>query len=204
MTDDSTIIQPVWTAITVGVFAGGRGVRMGRDKMRMRLGDGPRLLERAVRVGADVGPVVVLGRERPDDWSGPTARFLVDRQPGLGPLGGLVTGLADVGGPLLVLAGDMPLVRGSDLHWLVEAWAMSARTGGLIASRDGEPEPLFAIYTPAVVPTAERRITEGRRSLKGLVAELDLPTVDVPASIAPRLANLNRPEDVAALDNDDR
>ena len=78
---------------TLAILAGGASRRMGRDKATLDAGDGP-LLERSARLGLELGlPVLVVGRERPTNWPLPTVRFVADRMPGQGPLGGLVTAL---------------------------------------------------------------------------------------------------------------
>src|SRR5262249_43557820 len=93
----------------LGIFAGGRGTRMGgRDKALLSAPDtGETLLARARRLGEELGfeCVVVGGPARGE------LRVLADDPPGIGPLGGLGALLAYAGDrPAIALACDMPFV----------------------------------------------------------------------------------------------
>lgn len=184
--------------VTIAILAGGASARMGSDKAALVLG-GETLLARLNRVARTTGcPVVVVGRPAPDGWSDPATRFFVDEEPGLGPLGGLATALRRLKTPVLALACDLPRVDTELLDWLLKAW--SSRGGdGLAAARGGEPEPLLAVYSPDLLPVIERRLAEGRRSLKGVLAEVGAATLEVPAAWAERLDGVNTPEEWARL-----
>lgn len=177
-------------AVWAVVLAGGASERMGTDKAMLTI-DGVTLLRRLCRAAVGAGcPVAVVGREQPAGWDDPGVRFLPDDAPGLGPIGGLATALRHIAAPTLALACDLPRMDTSAIAWLRDAYV--ARAGiGLAAARGGEPEPLLAVYTPALLPLIERRIAQGRRSLKGVLDEAQVPLLETPAALADRLDGAN-------------
>src|SRR5690349_14825550 len=107
---------PPIPAPLVGIFAGGRGTRMGGlDKAWLRLPSGEALIERWLRVCAAVQlEAVMVGGNAP---SGVVS--IVDDPPGIGPLGGLHGLLDHAGGrPVIAVACDMPYVTEALLHKL--------------------------------------------------------------------------------------
>lgn len=93
------------TDFTGVVLAGGRSRRMGRDKAALPWGDGT-LLDRMIGLlrGAGARRVVVSG-DRPGYDAVP------DTTPDRGPVGGLLSILSQVDGPLVVVPVDLPHLR---------------------------------------------------------------------------------------------
>ncbi len=182
--------------LTAAILAGGRSERMGRDKARI-VHQGETLLARTARVAQEAGcGVLIVGRERPDDWLLPGVTFLPDAFPGQGPLGGLLTALRATERSVLALACDMPRLTPDVLRWLA---AQERRTHGA-AVRNGEGwEPLFSIYAPSVLPIVEGQLAGGRRSLQALIAAGDFQAVTAPPEVAAALVNVNTPEDWEGL-----
>jgi molybdopterin-guanine dinucleotide biosynthesis protein A len=171
---------------------------MGRDKAGLPWRGEP-LLAHVARVCAATGiPVTVVGRERPEDWSGPDVRFVADRSSGLGPLGGVVTALSETGGPVLAVACDLPLLTTKAVQWLVDAASASALDWGVVTVTD-RPQPLFAVYTQQALVVARERAEGGDLSLMGLIRTDGFALIDAPASVAYALANANTPEEWRAL-----
>ncbi len=174
----------------IAIMAGGQSRRMGRDKAELELG-GQTLLDRVVDRALGVrDTVVVVGRTGQRD----DVAWLEDEQPGLGPLGGLETVLAALDRPVLLVACDMPLVDEDALCWLLDAFARAdAPAHGLATMREGKLEPLFSVYTPAVLPLVDERIAAGRRSLRGLIEAGNFGRVEAPPEVAQKLRNVNTP-----------
>jgi molybdopterin-guanine dinucleotide biosynthesis protein A len=142
------------------VLTGGQSVRMGTNKATMRIGGTPlwEIAEQALRPLTDrvlfVGSAQTLGSAIP--------RTLIDDDPpGLGPLGGIVTGLEKSGYPHhLVLAVDYPLVQQALLRLLLR------RADGVLAVCGQSPEymePLLAYYHVDCVPVIRQMLAEGER-----------------------------------------
>lgn len=187
--------------LTAAVLAGGVSARMGVDKAAL-VWEGRTLLERAVQAAlAAELPTLVIGRTAPPGWSLPEVTFLPDRQPGLGPLGGLQAALRHAGAPVLALACDLPLLTPDALRWLTAQAAGRAETGptGVIVVNGEQWEPLFSVYSPACLEQIDARLSEGRRSLQGLIKDGQFLFAQAPEWVAAQLVNLNTPEQWESL-----
>ncbi len=195
--------EPVQTAIIV---AGGKSSRMGTDKAELRY-HGLTLLERTHRVcrAAGLGRVLIVGREQPLHWQGQGGVFLPDDSPHAGPLGGVATALEYVrsaslepGELALALPCDMPLLDNAALLWLIERARTCRQEGSLGAvavTPDGQVQPLFAVYSTALLPALQERLASGQRSLARLIKSERLMLAPVPEHIAPQLVSVNTPEE---------
>lgn len=185
------------------VLAGGRSIRMGVDKARLVLGR-QTLTARVVSVLEHVCDDVLVasgdGRRLDDLGVAQVADAVADA----GPLGGLVAGLEAARHELVaVVAVDLPYASAAVLELLAERWSGQPAVVPLAGCR---LQPLHAVYArAAAAPPLRRMLAEGRRSVTGAVRSLD-PRVVAPhewasADPAGRFAlNLNRPEDLRALD----
>ncbi|WP_119320035.1 molybdenum cofactor guanylyltransferase [Capsulimonas corticalis] len=191
--------------IAIAILAGGRSRRMGRDKAALPW-DGATLLERLAGAAVCVGvPVLVVGRQQPEDWGGPAVTFLPDRYPDLGPMGGVLTALESGSNSILAVACDMPYLDARALEWLLGA-ARDLPTGAPgLAGRNGDQiEPLFAVYRQDLKEAMAARIAAGRLSMNGLIADSSFVVADVPAEIRAALVNINTPEEWRDLDRKDK
>ena len=178
-------------SLTIVILAGGKSRRFGRDKAALFL---PRVLEECLATGL---PVCVVGREAGED-SSPGVRFLPDAFPGMGPLGGLVTALRQIGGPALLLPCDLPNLTRNAIIWLVQMWEATPEATCLVTrlSDSDAIEPLFAVYAPDCLPEAERLIQSERRALRGLWEVCSGAVASLPLELAPQLHNVNSPDDL--------
>jgi molybdopterin-guanine dinucleotide biosynthesis protein A len=165
---------------------------MGRDKLRLEY-EGETLLCRAFRrFSAEFESVYISagGKEPRNAPSG--AEIIRDILPGLGPISGLHAALARFDAVFLV-AADMPLAEPGRARAVIEA--MGNRPAAA-AARGGEPEPLFAAYSRAILPEAGRAIEAGDYSLRRLLARAGARYVETPPET---LLNINLPEDYERL-----
>ena len=191
------------------VLAGGKSRRLGTDKRRLRLTSGRGLLEETIDKVAPLADevLVALGDDTASfaELARPGIRLLADEQPGTGPLGGIVTGLAVARHDLvLVVACDLPLLNVALLQALLE---MAGESDLVVPRRqDGTLEMLQAVYRQGCLPFARGLLVCGRLRLAGLADELiaagrPVRFVDDDAlrSFDPDLAsfyNLNTPDDL--------
>lgn len=140
------------------VMAGGRSLRMGRDKALLPWG-GTTLLGHALdRLRAVCARVMVLSGPEPR-YLDQGAPVLADSVPGAGPLGGLLTALEHAhGAAALLLAVDLPFVPAALLAHLVEAVADADAAVPVVG---GRPHPLCAAYGPACLDAVRRRVAGG-------------------------------------------
>lgn len=106
------------------------------------------------------------------------------------PIVGVVAGLRAAAGEVCVfLPVDCPLVRGSELR----ALAGACRDAGV-----PQTGPLPGAYARSALGALERRVAAGALALRDALSELDVAVVPLPDA---HLANVNTPEDLAALES---
>ncbi len=169
------------------MLTGGRSSRMGRDKATLPLGPSnsplaahlASLLTAVTTTALEVGSGV-SGLERP-----------AESDSGEGPLVAIATGAValrerGVGGPVIVLACDLPRLTGNALAAI--ATAPVAAGSSLVPLLNGRPQPLCARWSVASLDRAiELARSGGRRVLDALedgevtfvgAAELGCPDLD--------------------------
>ena len=188
----------------IAILAGGHSTRMGRDKARLQH-DGISWLERTARVAANCArQVLAVGREQPHDWPRDLkVEFIADALPDCGPLGGLLAALrwakAHEFNSVLALPCDLPRLNVDALKWLL---SQERGRDGVAVTRDGQLEPLFAIYNICLLETVAERLGNGRRSLHGLIENGEFHVVACPAELESALWNCNTPADWARLESE--
>jgi molybdopterin-guanine dinucleotide biosynthesis protein A len=151
------------------VLAGGKGLRLGRDKVLEVIGDS-NLLQRAVSqlssFNSDIIVVVARGKSLTQSAGYPRFKIVTDIYPGKGALGGLHAGLA--ASKLLynlVVAGDMPFLNQALLQYMVQVSPgfdlVVPRVGGLV-------EPLHAVYSKSCLAPIERLLNQGEIRVRAL------------------------------------
>jgi molybdenum cofactor guanylyltransferase len=154
------------------ILCGGRSVRMGCDKATLPFG-GETLLARVVRIVSEVVRaeriVCVAAAEQVLPTLPDGVRVVRDAYPEAGPLGGLATGLADIGkdvDAVFACGCDAPLLLPAFISRLFEQLGDSE----IIVPREGEQlHPLAAVYRTGVRFQAESLLAGGERSLLALV-----------------------------------
>ena len=191
--------------ITAAVLAGGRSMRMGIDKTLLPV-DGETLVARVVSAVGEVCAHTMVVTNRPEaleDAGLPaTVRVVTDEVPYQGPLGGLVTALAEAPDEwMLAVAADMPHLSPAVVRAL---WEARDQAQVVVPVGDKGPEPLLALYSTSVLPAARKVLETGRRRLVALFSEVDV--VEVPLGslrdVDPDLAsfvNVNTPEELAEV-----
>ena len=193
------MLDLVWTGL---ILAGGRSLRMGRDKTALKLG-GMTLLARAVdRVRQAGGEPLVLGPPRSHaEVSGSRQIDENDRASGGrgGPLFALRRGLQECGTRLaLALACDVPLVPVPLLRFLVEE---AERYDAVVPRAAGELQVLTAAYTISCLEAIDRKLHSGGRAVHNLLSCVRTRVVEADELLAfggeGVFLNINTPEDLA-------
>jgi molybdenum cofactor guanylyltransferase len=176
------------------VLTGGSSRRLGFDKAVVRIGE-ETLATRAARVlGVVCSPLIEVG-------PGHTGlRAVREVPPGSGPLTALVAGADALGAASIVLLGcDLVRVE-SGMLGLLAAWDGAPTVVPFVA---GQPQLVCARYGPDALAEARELVATGERSLRALVAAVDVDLVteerwrmvaDVDAFV-----DLDTPEDLARL-----
>ncbi len=196
------------------VLAGGRSLRMGRDKALLPLG-GRSLLEIALdklRALPLPSPPRVAGARS-------HAGAIADLHPGRGPLSGMEAALTASHQPLNVfLPLDMPLLPAKFLIWMLRRAQI---TGAMVTVPriNGRPQPLCAVYHQELLGSITASLLAGNYKVMSVVCSaaprtesIDVFDVELVASADPEIFafsplpayrwfhNCNTPEDMAGIE----
>jgi molybdopterin-guanine dinucleotide biosynthesis protein A len=142
------------------ILAGGESRRMGRPKALLPIGE--RTLVQAVidRLREACDDLLIV-TNTPEPFRHLGVRTVPDALPGRRSLVGIFTGVLRIGGPAFVCACDMPFINPALVRYL------GSLIGGVdvvIPRKDGEYEPLHAVYTPACLEPIRRWTKRGGRN----------------------------------------
>jgi molybdopterin-guanine dinucleotide biosynthesis protein A len=157
--------------ISCVVLAGGKGLRLGRDKASERLGD-KSILQRVVlslsSFSRDIVLVTAEGQYLHSSCDYPKVSVVTDAYPGKSALGGIYTGLAAAKSHYSVaVACDMPFLNQALLSYMVQLTpgfdAVVPRLGDMV-------EPLHAIYSKECLFAIESLLKQDKLGVTGLLA----------------------------------
>ena len=147
------------------VLAGGKGLRLGRNKALETIND-TSLLQRAISqlsfFNSDIIIVTAAKQHCPRLSGHSRLRIITDTYPGKGPMVGICTGLRASNTLYnFVFACDMPFLNRDLLQYMIEAVdnfdIVVPRLGNMV-------EPLHAIYSKNCLVSAESLIKQGNMS----------------------------------------
>ena len=159
-------------AVTGIILAGGKNLRLGRDKALEKIG-GVAIIERVANrlVPLIDQLVIVTGKE---DHGLPTnlgAIFVKDIYPGGGPLGGIYTGLVSSENETNILvACDMPFLNKELLRHLV--FLAPGNDAVVPRSAPGMFEPLHAVYSHHCIPVIKKYMDSGEKAISTSLKEV--------------------------------
>lgn len=123
--------------------------------------------------------------------------MVIDKYPGLGPMGGIYSGLLECPEKaLFVAACDVPLIEKETVSRVTEEYG---KTGRLTVVKTGERiHPLFGIYPKSVLPVMEKMIAQGNYRMRDLLvqAEADVLVLEPENRVG---INVNTQEDYRRL-----
>ena len=155
--------------VTGVVLAGGRSLRLGREKALEKI-EGQSLIKRTIeRLPSACREVIIVtsaGQYGSISVALPEYRIVADTYPGRGPLGGMYTGLLSSDTRhSLVVACDMPLLNRDLLQYLV---SLAPGYDAVVPMLNGLTEPLHAVYSKDCKGVIERLLNGGRLGVSGL------------------------------------
>ena len=140
------------------ILAGGKSRRYGQNKALVNINGIP-LIKRVLRVMETLFSSTILITNTPDTYSFLNLPMFEDRIKGLGPLGGIFTGLNVISEKAgFFVACDMPFLNPDLIRYLV-----TARQGFdvVVPTFSGKFEALHALYTQNCLPEIEQMIHAG-------------------------------------------
>ena len=196
--------------VTLVINAGGQSRRMGQPKALLPLPPTNQpllqvIVQRLQPLAAQ--QVVIIANDsaiRAQTVVGPDALWLADRYPGVGPLGGLATGLAACDGWAICVACDLPLLNPALFAYFVELATGTEGWDAIVPVVDDYPEPLHALYHRRCLPAITACLAAGERRASGFLSAVRtcyVPEVEL-RRLDPALHsfyNANTPEEWAQV-----
>jgi molybdopterin-guanine dinucleotide biosynthesis protein A len=161
------------------ILAGGKGLRLGRDKA-LETVDSQSLLQRVLSqlIALNSEIIIVTARDGhlPRFTDNAECRVIADAYPGSGALVGLASGLAASKADYnLVVACDMPFLNRELIRYMIglrgEFDLVLPRLGGLV-------EPLHAVYAKSCLAPVERLLEQGERRINALFEQVRVRYVE--------------------------
>jgi molybdopterin-guanine dinucleotide biosynthesis protein A len=141
--------------ITGLILAGGKSTRFGKNKALVEL-DGIRLIERVIRVMGSVFQRLIILTNSPHEYSYLNLPMVEDSIKGLGPIGGLYTGLESISDDAgFFVACDMPFLSESLIRHMVE---IRDDFDVVLPKIDWKIEALHGLYNKSCLPTIKELI----------------------------------------------
>jgi molybdopterin-guanine dinucleotide biosynthesis protein A len=204
MTDAPTNLKPSRPAVqslTGVILAGGKSSRYGRNKAFVLL-EGVPLIERVAAVMGAIFDRLLLVTNTPEEYAYMGIEMVGDLIRGIGPLGGIYTGLKTIKGDAgFFVACDMPYLCEPLVRRMMD---LCEGYDAVVPKVDWMVEPLHAFYAKGSLSVIEELIHSGRYQILEILARIRTRYVEeeILRSFDPRLRffeNVNRPEDVSRI-----
>ena len=181
------------------VLGGGRSKRMGRDKGALSYHGKPQTIFAYNLLGEELKQVYVSCRKDQADEPHIAGQPLIfDRYADLGPTGGILSAFYRYPRVAwLVLACDMPFVDQWALVKLIKGRNPSKTATCFFNTERKWPEPLLAIYEPAIVGRFKHYISIGKACPRKILMNSDVEMLE--PSHQRFLDNINTPEDIRTM-----
>ncbi|MCD4809444.1 MAG: molybdenum cofactor guanylyltransferase [Methanosarcinales archaeon] len=189
------------------ILAGGRGRRLGHKEKALIPINGKSIIEHTIEVLKGVTDEIIVsvrddGQKQLLEEYTPGRIVVVDKYVDVGPLAGILEGLAAAGGEyVFVVACDMPFLNIGVVEFLFKR--AQGHDGALPVRGDGIFEPLHAVYhTGPMLARTEKSIEQGERFILAPIFDLEdmvLIEMDEIRELDPELKtflNVNTLEDI--------
>lgn len=167
------------------ILAGGKNVRMGRNKALLKVGD-KTIIEIINEVVEKIFTNIIVVSNEPDQYSFLNKKVVSDIYPGRGPISGIHTGLIESSTERnFFISCDLPLVPAGIIEYIIN---YSTNKPITIPTAGNYLQTLCAVYDKSCLPVIEHRLNknvdvEGRKqkrfSLIDLMQETGAEIVDV-------------------------
>ena len=179
------------------VIAGGKSMRMGRDKAFLELG-GKTLLRNALAFARAVSSEVkIVGDPLKFGEFGAVVEDIYAER---GPLGGIHAALVESRNELnLMLGVDLPFLEIGFLQWMISAANLSPALV-TVPRVDGYYQPLVAVYRKGFSVPAAKALAENRNKVDALFSHISVRVVNEEEMVrhgfsSAMFRNVNTPED---------
>lgn len=188
---------------TAVILAGGQSSRFGSPK-GMALFHGERVIDREIRILKKIFTEVLIVSQETAFYGGLVVPVIPDREPGQGPMEGIVTAFdgAPASERIFVAGCDLPLLDAGFIkilmtngnpHGMEEKGAQQAT----IPLYGGRQQYLHAVYHRSLRDTMDNYLKKGGRALKDFLLDIHVALIPCETSSC---ASFNTPEELADLE----
>jgi Molybdopterin-guanine dinucleotide biosynthesis protein A len=179
------------------ILAGGKSTRMGFDKALMTIDGVPMIKRAASALSIVFNDIIICGREY-DLQDLKNAVCVPDIYPGIGPIGGIYTGLYNSRDDInFIMACDIPNVDIEVVKYMI--YRLNNRHCAIMVFH-GYMEPLFGVYRKSILPQLKCQIENHCYKISDLYGKIEVEYIDehdiideVPSFKG--LYNINTPSD---------
>ena len=184
--------------VTGLILLGGKSSRYGSNKALVEI-EGVRLVDRVAGVMKSIFHRVILVTNTPDEYAYLRLPMVEDLIKGLGPMGGIYTGLmtmSDEAG--FFVACDMPFLSERLIRHMVD---VRDDFDAVVPRMDWMLEPLHALYSKKCLPAIQKAIEQHQHQIAKCFAGMRVRYVDEEElrlwdQDLRSLFNINKPEDL--------
>jgi molybdopterin-guanine dinucleotide biosynthesis protein A len=152
---DSDHMNPRLKGITGIILAGGKSSRYGMNKALVEI-NGVRLIERVISVMESIFEHLIIITNTPHDYAYLQLPMYEDLIKGLGPLGGILTGLEAISDDAgFIVACDMPFLKADLVRYMVD---IRADYYAVVPKITWKIEALHALYNKRCLPAIRELI----------------------------------------------
>lgn len=186
--------------LTTLILAGGKSSRMGTDKALVNY-QGKPMLQRVYQVAAAcTEQVYVLTPwiERYQNILPSDCDYLIETQPGKGPVNGLSEGLEQISADwILLLACDLPLLDVEIIQsWINKLSQIPTSILALVPQRLDIWEPMCGFYRKELKTELDTFLKSGKHSFQELLSGVEVEALNVDEKANLMLLNCNYPGDL--------
>ncbi len=187
-------------SIAALILAGGKSSRMGTDKALVNY-QGKPMLQRVYQVATECTQQVYIltpWKERYQNILPSDCNYLIETQPGKGPVNGLSEGLEKISADwILLLACDLPLLDIEIIQsWINKLSQIPTSTLALVPQRLDIWEPMCGFYKKEVKEELDIFLKSGNRSFQELLSGIEVEALEVDEKADLMLLNCNYPGDL--------
>ncbi len=188
------------SSIAALILAGGKSSRMGTDKALINY-QGKPMLQRVYQVATDCTEQVYVltpWKEHYQNILPSDCNYLIETQPGKGPVNGLSEGLTQISADwILLLACDLPLLDVEIIQsWINKLSQIPTSTLALVPQRADIWEPMCGFYRKELKTELDDFLESGKRSFQELLSGIEVEVLNVDEKADLMLFNCNSPGDL--------
>jgi molybdopterin-guanine dinucleotide biosynthesis protein A len=191
----------LYSHVTGIILAGGMSKRYGQNKAFLEL-DGIRLIDRVTATMKNIFRQVILITNEKDHYEYLGLPTIEDLIKGLGPIGGIYTGLMSISDQAgFFVACDMPFINSQLIRYMVD---IKDNYAAVIPSGASGLDPLHAIYSRSCLDVIKNLIAAQRYQVRLFYEQISVRyvTQDEIRRFAPSqraLLNINTPDEFARI-----